>query len=303
MLFILGYNLPSHGLSLRVPHMTPILKFGNRTISTTELPQILAGNQMLPILCRHLIINQGIAGIKLSESEIAQASQSFFSRNQIESEEARNAFIQYYGMSLEQLEELATRELRVEKFKQATWGSKVESYFLANKSQFDKVVYSLIRVNEMEVAQELFFRIQAGEASFNDSAREYSQGQEAQTGGLIGPVELNMPHPTIAKMLSTSARGELLAPTKLGEWYVILRLEKIIKAQLDETMRQHLLNQMFETWIAHEIKHSPVSVCLDNVGDNSIKLGDFYEDNHGQTDKLKNLTFSSNSEIQAAISQ
>lgn len=239
--------------------MAPILKFGNRTVSTTELPQLLAGNQMLPILCRHLIINQGINGIKLTNEEIAIATNEFYTKSQIKSEEARLAFVQYYGMSLEQLEELATRELRIEKFKQATWGILVESYFLASKSQFDKVVYSLIRVTEMEVAQELFFRIQAGEASFNDSAREYSQGQEAQTGGLIGPVELSMPHPTIAKMLSTSTPGELLAPTKLGEWYVILRLEKIIKAQLDETMRQHLLNHMFETWIAQEMKHSPVS--------------------------------------------
>lgn len=239
--------------------MAQLLKFGNRTISTTELPQILAGNQMLPVLGRILIIKQGIAGINLSEEEIAIATKSFFTRNQIESEEARMGFIQYYGMSLEQLEELATRELRIEKFKQATWGSRVESYFLANKSQFDKVVYSLIRVTELEVAQELFFRIQALEASFTDSAREYSQGQEAQTGGLIGPVELSMPHPTIAKMLSTSAPGELLSPTKLGEWYVILRLEKIIPAQLDETMRQHLLNHMFETWVAEEMKYSPVS--------------------------------------------
>lgn len=283
--------------------MAPILKFGNRTISTTELPQILAGNQMLPILCRQLIINQAIAGIKLTEEETVIATTDFYRKNQIESEEARIGFIQYYGMSLEQLEELATRELRIEKFKQATWGSKVESYFLANKSQFDKVVYSLIRVTEMEVAQELFFRIQAGEASFNDSAFEYSEGQEAKTGGLIGPVELSMPHPTIAKMLSTSAPGELSAPTKLGEWYVILRLEKIIKAQLDETMRQHLLNHMFETWIAEEIKHSPVSICLENEDDNSINLRDFSENNQGQTHNFPNLTFSSNSEIQAAISQ
>lgn len=250
--------------------MAPILKFGNQTISTAELPQLLAGNQMLPILCRYLIINQGISGIELTKNEIAIATNSFFARNQIDSEEARLGFVQYYGMSFGQLEELATRELRIEKFKRATWGSKVESYFLANKSQFDKVVYSLIRVSEMEVAQELFFRIQAGEASFKDSAREYSEGQEAQTGGLIGPVELSTPHPTIAKMLSTSAPGELLAPTKLGEWFVILRLEKIIKAQLDEAMRQHLLNHMFETWIAQEMKHSPVSINEERENDSFV---------------------------------
>lgn len=283
--------------------MAQLLKFGNQTISATELPPILAGNQMLPILCRQLIINQAIAGIKLTNEEIAIASQSYFARNQIESEEARLAFVQYYCISLGQLEELATRELRIDRFKQATWGSKVESYFLANKSQFDKVVYSLIRVTEMEVAQELFFRIQAEEASFKDSAREYSQGQEAQTGGLIGPVELSTPHPTIAKMLSTSAPGELLAPTKLGEWFVILRLEKIIKAQLDETMRQHLLNHMFESWIAQEMKHSPISIFSENESDSSTKLKDFSENNYGQNSKLPNLTFTSNSETKVAISQ
>ena len=85
--------------------MAPILKFGNQTISTTELPQLLAGNQMLPILCRYLIINQGISGIKLTKDEIAIATNSFFARNQIESEEARLGFVQYYGMSFGQLEE------------------------------------------------------------------------------------------------------------------------------------------------------------------------------------------------------
>ncbi len=64
----------------------------------------------------------------------------------------------------------------------------------------------------MGIAQELYFRIQAKENSFADLAREYSLGPEAQTGGLVGPIELNALHPVMVQMLSSSQPGQILAP-------------------------------------------------------------------------------------------
>ncbi len=129
----------------------------------------------------------------------------------------------------------------------------MESYFLTHKSKLDKVVYSLLRTPQQEIATELYFRIESGEQSFAELAREYSQGSEAQTGGLLGPIELTQPHPTLAKMLSISQPGQLWSPIQLGEWFVILRLEKFIPAVLDDTMCQQLLNGLFESWIQQEI--------------------------------------------------
>ena len=104
------------------------------------------------------------------------------------------------------------------------------------------------------MAQELYFRIQEGEQSFSDLAREYSQGQEVQTGGLIGPVELNVPHAILAKMLTVSQPGQLWPPTRLGEWFIIVRLEKFFPAQLDEPMRQRLINELFNSWVQEQIQ-------------------------------------------------
>ncbi len=53
--------------------------------------------------------------------------------------------------------------MRIEKFKIATWGHKVESYSLAWKISLDQVVYSLIRTKDQGLAQEIYFRIQKGE--------------------------------------------------------------------------------------------------------------------------------------------
>lgn len=230
--------------------MTTALQVGNQIITAEEIIPLLLGYQLLPQLLRELIIDRAIASVECTSEETANACQQFFQQHQLTDESVRQAWLEFYGMTEEKLEALATRPLKIAKFKQATWGSKLESHFLGCKWKFDKVVYSLIRTKDPGVAQELYFRIQAGEQSFVECAREYSQGPEAQTGGIIGPVELSMPHPDLAKMLSVSQPGQLWPPTRIGEWLAIVRLEKFIPAQLDEPMRQQLLRNLFEAWLS-----------------------------------------------------
>jgi parvulin-like peptidyl-prolyl isomerase len=233
--------------------MTPILQIGDRTIIATDLLPLLIRYQLLPQLLRELLIDQAVERIECSAEETEPALQQFYEANQITDEAARQVWASRNGMLIEQLESLATRPLRIEKFKQQTWGSKLESQFLTCKVQLDQVSYSLIRTAQPEVAQELYFRIQAGEQSFAELARQYSQGPEAETSGLLGPVPLTQPHPGIAEKLFRSQPGQLLPPTKIGEWYVILRLEKLISAQLDEPTRQKLLDELFEAWIQAQL--------------------------------------------------
>lgn len=234
--------------------MNAILKVGDRLITAEEIVPLLAGYQLLPSLLREIIIDQSIAAFSCTPEEKVSVLQQFFEKNQITNEEAKLAWLNHYRMTPLQLETLAMRGLLIEKFKQATWGNKLESYFLGRKGQLDRVIYSLIRIQDPGIAQELYFRIQEGEQSFADLAREYSQGSEAQTGGLIGPVELSVPHPTLAQLLRLAQPGQLLAPTRLEDWIVVVRLEKFIPAQLDAAMRQRLLNECFTTWLSEQLK-------------------------------------------------
>lgn len=234
--------------------MSLIVQIGNRKITDKEIIPLLAGYQMLPQLLRELFIDQAITTIECTPEEEARVRQQFYEKNQLNSEAEREAWLAQNGMTFEQMEALATRQLRIEKLKQASFGHKVESYFLSRKSKLDKVMYSLIRTKEVGIAQELYFRIQEGEQSFAELAREYSQGPEAQSGGLIGPVEASMAHPVLTQMLSASQPGRLWPPTRLGEWLVIVRLEKLIPAQLDESMRRQLLNELFSSWLQEQLR-------------------------------------------------
>lgn len=236
--------------------MGVVLQVGNRAIAAEEVLSLLAGYQMLPQLLQEVLIDGAIAGIECAPEELVEARQKFYAKNQLTSDEARQAWLNRFGMTSTQLEALATRDLKIEKFKQKTWGPKLESYFLNRKGQLDKVIYSLIRTQDLGIAQELYFRVLEGEQSFAELARNYSQGPEAQTDGLIGPVELSVPHPTLAQMLSISQPGQLWPPTRIGEWLVMVRLEKFIPAQLDDAMRQRLLNECFTTWLQDQMNQS-----------------------------------------------
>ena len=236
--------------------MDIVLKIGEQGISSAELYPLLAKYRLLPQLAKEIIIDQAIASITCTPEESTLAKPRFYQRQQITDETQLQVWLDHHGMTPEQLEELTVRDLKIEKFKQLTWEDKLDPYFVKCKGQLDQVVYSLIRSKDAGVAQELYFRIQDGENSFSELARQYSEGSEAQTGGLLGPVELKTPHPKIAQILAASRPGQLSPPTQVGDWWVILRLEKYMSAQLDDNTRQRLLNELFQGWLMVQVQQN-----------------------------------------------
>jgi parvulin-like peptidyl-prolyl isomerase len=234
--------------------MSVVLAIGKQTFTAEDLVPLLSQYQVLPKLAQEIIIDRAIAKIECTEEEKAIAHNQFSQQNQLNSEEEIQGWLNQQGMNHAQLQEFILRKLKLEKYKELTWGDKVESYFLKRRPQLDRVVYSLIRTDKAEIAQELYFRIQERESTFSELALQYSQGAEAQTGGIVGPIEINAPHPKIAQILSTSKPGQLLPPTRVGEWLVIIRLENYISAKLDPPMRQRMLEEMFREWLNRELK-------------------------------------------------
>ena len=234
--------------------MSVVLEIDNQVYTAEDLVPLLTQYQMLPKLAQEILIDKAIAGIECSEEENTSIYNQFCQQNQISSEEQMQAWLEQQGMNRDQLQHLITKRLRLDKYKQQTWSDEVDAYFIKRKSQLDRVVYSLIRVEKPEVAQELYFRIKDDENTFSELAMEYSHGTEAQTGGLIGPVEINAPHPKIAQILATSQPGQLIPPTRIGEWIVIVRLENYLSAKLDAPMRQRMLDELFHRWLNETIQ-------------------------------------------------
>ena len=256
--------------------MSTALRFDRDEIGSQELVARLAAYRMLPQVFRELAIDTAIANVELDEAETASARTQFLEQNRIASPEAQAVWLKGFYMTPEQLEALAVRAAKVQKFKLETWGQKVEAYFLQRKAKLDQVVYSLLRTRNADVATELYFRLKDGEADFAELAQQFSEGPEAQTGGIVGPVPLSTPHERLAQILSTSQPGQLSPPVRVGEWNVILRLEKLVSAQLDDGTRERLIEEMFRTWLEEQVRDNAevISTVTASDSDNSPSAPD-----------------------------
>ena len=234
-------------------HRAVLERLQQGTIKSEELISFLRIYRLMPQLMRELIIDQAIDTIPCTDDETTTALDQIYKRYGIRSNEERNIWLECNDLTLQQLGHSVTRSLRIEKFKKINWERRLESYFLQRKSQMDLVIYSLIRVDDPALVQELYFRIQSGEQSFADLARMYSQGAESQTGGLVGPTQLSTPHPALAQRLALNQPGKLLLPIELEGCFVLIRLEKFISAQLDSSTRQRLLDELLESWVREKM--------------------------------------------------
>ena len=241
---------------------TAVLQIGQERLDASALIAKLEQHQLMPKLVRETIVDRAIAPITCDSSAALQA---FCARRGLFSQEQQQAWCQQNEQTPEQMMQSAVRESQLMQFQEETWGEQIESYFLQRKSQLDQVRYALIRTKDASLAQEIYFRLNDDGESFASLASQYSEGQEAKTGGLIGPVELSVPHPTLARMLTVSQPGQLWAPTPIGEWLVIARLEQFVPAQFNDAMRQRLLTEKFQQWLQQQIEQTPVKKLADDL--------------------------------------
>lgn len=66
-------------------------------------------------------------------------------------------------------------------------------------------------------------------------------------------------HPTLVQLLTNAQPGQVRPPIRLGEWFVIVRLQTFISAQLDAPLRQQLLEQRFNEWLQTQMESVAVS--------------------------------------------
>lgn len=227
----------------------------------SKLMAKLAIYQMLPKLRREMQIDMAIESITCTLEEAKLASDlaeirfavRFYNQHQLKDESAITAWCQYYEMTIEQLKALAIRQFKIKKFQQQNWSNQITSYFLERKRQLDCVVYSLVRTKDSGLAQEFYFRLVDDRQPFANIASKYSEGSEAQTNGIIGPLPLINLHPIIKQQLAISQLRQISPPIRIDDWFVILRLERSIPARLDENMQQKLLDELLETWLKEQI--------------------------------------------------
>ena len=126
------------------------------------------------------------------------------------------------------------------------YGDQLEPFFLERRAALEQVVFSLIRLQQLHAAEELYLRLSDDGADFGGLARSFSQGQERLSGGMVGPMPVGQLHPQIAAALARLQPGELHPPVQVDPFQLLLRLEHREPASLSDSLRQQLLNELLE---------------------------------------------------------
>ena len=193
-----------------------------------------------------------VKSIALTKEDCAELWSSYLKQQNIEDEQSLGMHLQRIGLSAQDLRWHLELPRRVRRYSQEHFQHKAEARFLERKEQLDRVVYSLLRVNDGFLARELYLRIAGGEANFADLSAQYSQGPEAKTKGIVGPVPMRQAHPALSERLRTSQPGQLLEPFNIERWWLVARLERYEAARFDANTSDQMTTELFEEWIQEE---------------------------------------------------
>ena len=236
--------------------MSTALVLAGTPVPLEQLPALLAELDLLPLLLRRHIERTSSSSFVPTYDEQIAFQQLFLAREHISDQTSLAEWLQRHGISEPQMSHRLYCALQLEQFKKSTFGPRVEAVFLERKSSLDRVTYSLLRVRERTKAFELHLRLQEEEDTFPDLASAYSEGIEQELNGFIGPLELGRINPVLAERLRISIPGQLWPPFEAEGWWVILRHERHLPAQLDQVMNDRLLNEMYEIWIRDQVAHA-----------------------------------------------
>ena len=226
------------------------VQLGDQVLAAPQLLQRLTRYDLLPELRLQVLIDSLVKDIPWSETEQAEALAQW---QQQLGQQDRQLWLAQRGLTEAELPGWLTRMARLRRLQEQMFGHKVETYFLERKAALDRLRYYLIRHEDEPLLKELSFRIRNREQDVETLAAEYGQGEEAQIGGLIGPLELGQLPPALGMLLAPAQPGQVIGPVHLGQQYGLLVLKQKIPAQLTETVRQRLLQELFLDWAKEQL--------------------------------------------------
>jgi hypothetical protein len=161
---------------------------------------------------------------------------------------------QRHGIALASLQAVASFKDRLQAATETIWGDQVPGRFLERRSSLDQVTLSVLRFEDADLAQELYFQLLEGETSFAQLIERYGSQPEQPPRAMVGPVSFDQLHPVLARVAERYGPGVLIPPLDLNGRVHLLRVEALQKASLDGTMRQRLLLELRQQWLDQQLQ-------------------------------------------------
>jgi parvulin-like peptidyl-prolyl isomerase len=244
-------QLQSYGGSTQ-PKISPatnedILAYLRHSYKLAEIATLAERNVLILDLCERL-------DITVSDEELQAAGDTFRLEHKLLGTSETLAWIQKQQITVEDWSYGVRIKLLAKKLKEHLFGDTVDSYYLNNRDRFKRVALSQVLCRDLTDALKVIRAIREENVSFCTLALEYSKGKQSQeNGGFVGVRFLDELMPEIAQVVIQGKIGEVLEPIQSKLGYHILRIEKWYPTELNDEVREKILESLFENWFREQI--------------------------------------------------
>lgn len=189
-------------------------------------------------------------GITISDEELQAAGDAFRLEHKLLGASETLAWLQKQRISVEDWTQGIRIALLTNKSKEHLFGDIVDSNYLSNRNDYKRVALSQILVGDLAEALKITYAIREENASFCALALEHSKGKQSQqNAGFVGIRFLKELLPEIVQAITEAHVGAVIEPVKTKLGYHILKIEKWFPAQLSQSVREEILESLFQAWL------------------------------------------------------
>jgi parvulin-like peptidyl-prolyl isomerase len=199
------------------------------------------------------------AGIQVTKEELQQAANQMRVISQLKDAEATWAWLEKYGLSLDDFEEIVHITLISKKLINHLFADQVEPYFYEHQLDYAGAVIYEITLDDEDEAIELFYEIHEGDISFFEAAQQYIQDMELRRkGGYRGQVNRTEMKPEVSAAVFAAMPSQLLKPIVTADAVYLVLVEEIIKLELDKKLRQKIMLDLYYDWLGQQMEQVQV---------------------------------------------
>ncbi len=125
----------------------------------------------------------------------------------------------------------------------------VNPYFIKRKDYLDVYYYTIIKVKNKEVADEIYIRLKEKESTFEEISNNFSSENDSFYAEKIGPISLNGMEASIASLIKIGDINQLFQPKLSNGFWFILRKDNILKAEFNHRQKIKLSLELGEKFL------------------------------------------------------
>jgi parvulin-like peptidyl-prolyl isomerase len=205
------------------------------------------------------------SGITVTPEEIQQEGDNLRLAKKLVKAQDTLTWLAKNHLSVDEFEQLVHNTILSKKLADYLFSSQVEHYFYQHRLDYVTAITYEIILDDRDLALELFYAVKAGEISFPELARIYiSEPQLRSTYGYQGNRHRKDFRPEIAAAVFAATPPQILKPIVTAKGVYLIWVEEINQPQLDECLRQKIIQELFTGWLKQQLESMQIITHLDS---------------------------------------